>query len=107
MLRGTLIPCPALSLTLAAFTSLQALSSPNPCWWLWLKPASLVAQSARRSSYCGAQKGWLRPPGGLPRFAVYPVGFPQKTHCPRKGGLKGQNLDVTLSAPKELYSEAP
>ena len=38
-------------ITLAAFTSLQALSRPNPCWWLWLKPASLVIQSARRSSY--------------------------------------------------------
>lgn len=38
-------------LTLAALTSLQALSRPNPCWWLWLKPASLVTQSAWRSWY--------------------------------------------------------
>lgn len=42
---------PAIPVTFAAFTSLQALSRPKPCWWLWLKPASLVIQSAWRSSY--------------------------------------------------------
>lgn len=33
-------------ITLAAFTSLQALSKPKPCWWLWLKPAWLVSHLA-------------------------------------------------------------
>lgn len=39
-------------ITLAAFTSLQALSRPKPCWWLWLKPAWFVSHLAWRSSYC-------------------------------------------------------
>lgn len=33
-------------ITLAAFTSLQALSRPKPCWWLWLKPAWFVSHLA-------------------------------------------------------------
>lgn len=39
------------AVTLAALTSLQALSRPKPCWWLWLKPAWLVSHLAWRSSY--------------------------------------------------------
>lgn len=32
--------------TMAALTSLHALSRPKPCWWLWWKPAPFVLQSA-------------------------------------------------------------
>lgn len=42
-----------------------------------------------------------------PPLCCIPRRLPPKDPKPPERWLKGQNLDVTLSAPKELYSEAP